>query len=113
MKEERGSSGVGVYINSSDEGQFHGQVDALVSPTFDVRRQHCTCAHGDGDTSVMELEASGKGSDNRLVLEQRELHANADSWTFREGEEAAPTVAHLVCGGDTVLPRCAVFGFCV
>jgi len=59
----------------------------------------------------MELEASGEGNDNRLVLKQRELHADADSWTFREGEEAAPTAIHLVCGGDTVLPRCAVLGF--
>jgi len=76
-----------------------------------MRRQRCACARGDGDASVMELEASGEGSDNRLVLEQRELHADADSWTFRGGVEAAPTVAHLVCGGDTVLSWCVVFGF--
>jgi len=59
----------------------------------------------------MKLEASGKGSDDCLVLEQRKLHTDADSWTFREGTEAAPTAAHLVCGRDPVLPRCTVLGF--
>jgi len=47
-----------------------------------MRRQHCACAHGDGDTSVMELEAAGEGNDDSLVLKQRGPHADADSWTF-------------------------------
>ena len=44
---------------SSDEGQFHGQAGALVFPTFDARRQQGEIAHGDGNTSIMELEAAG------------------------------------------------------
>ena len=67
--------------------------------------------HGDGDTSVMELKAADESSEDRLVLEQRELHADADSRTFQEGEEATPAATHLVCGGNTVLSRCAVLGF--
>ncbi len=59
----------------------------------------------------MELEAANEGSDHRLVLEQREVHADADSGTFREGNEAAPAAAHLVRGGDPALTRCAVLGF--
>jgi hypothetical protein len=83
-----------------------------VFPTFDAGRQTCASAHGDGGAGVLELEAAGESSEDRLVLEQRELHADADSGTFREGEEAAPTAVHLVCGGDPVLSRCAVLGFC-
>ena len=66
---------------------------------------------GEGDTSVMELEVADEDSEGRLVLEQRELHADADSGTFQECGEAAPATAHLVCGGDTALSRCAVLGF--
>ena len=58
----------------------------------------------------MELEAANEGSDDRLILEQCEVHADADSGTFREGYEAAPAAAHLVCGGDPALIRCAVLG---
>jgi hypothetical protein len=82
-----------------------------VFSTFDARGQRCAIAHGDSDTSVMELEASDEGSHGRLVLEQRELHADADSGTFGEREEAAPAAAHLVCGGEPALARCAVLGF--
>ena len=66
---------------------------------------------GDGETGVMELEAAGEDSDDRLVLEQRELYADADSGTFGECGKAAPAAAHLVRGGDTALSRCAVLGF--
>ena len=59
----------------------------------------------------MELEAANEGSDDRLVLEQREVHANADSGTFRKGHEAAPATGHLVCRGEPTLTRCAVLGF--
>ena len=66
---------------------------------------------GDGDTSVMEMEAAGEDSEDRLVLEQCKLHADADSGTFGECGEAAPAAAHLVRGGDTALSRCAVLCF--
>jgi hypothetical protein len=59
----------------------------------------------------MELEAANESSEDGLVLEQRELHADADPRTFREGEEAAPATAHLVYGGEPALTRCAVLGF--
>ncbi len=45
MKEHRGHCGGKLYTgdnkqsNRLDEGQFHGQVEALVFPTFNVRRQ--------------------------------------------------------------------------
>ena len=68
-------------------------------------------ARGDGGASIMELEAADEGSDDRLVLEQRELHADADPGTFREGEEAAPAAAHLVCRWEPELARCAELGF--
>ena len=97
--------------NGSDKGEFDGQVNALVFPTFYAGGQRCAMAHGDGSASVMELEAADEGSDERLVLEQRKLHADADSWTFREGEEAAPAAAHLVYRGDPAFVRCAVLGF--
>src|SRR5258706_2344107 len=79
-------------------------------PTFDSRRQCDEMAHGDGIASIMELEAADEGSEDRLVLEQRELHANADPGSFGEGEEAAPTTAHLVRRGDPTLSRCTVLG---
>ena len=91
----------------SDEGQFYGQVDTLVFPTFDARRQHVEVTHGDGNASIMELEAADEGGEDRLVLEQSALHANADPGAFREGEEAAPAAAHVVHGGS---PR-SVLGF--
>jgi len=59
----------------------------------------------------MELEAAGEGGEDRLVLEQREFYADADSGTFRERAEAAPTTTHLVCGRDPMLSRCAVLSF--
>jgi len=59
----------------------------------------------------MELEAANKGSEDRLVLEQRKLHANTDPGAFQEGKEAAPATTHLVCRGDPMLTRYAVFGF--
>ena len=59
----------------------------------------------------MKLEAADEGSEDRLVLEQREFHPNADPGTFREGAEAAPAAAHLVCRGDSMFSRCAVLGF--
>jgi len=59
----------------------------------------------------MELEAAGEGGEDRLVLEQREFHADADSGTFRERAEAAPTTTHLICGRDPTLSRCAVLSF--
>ena len=89
----------------SDEGQFYGQVEALVFPTFDARRQQAEIVHRDGNASIMELEAADEGSEDRLVLEQCELHANADPGTFREGAEAAPAAAHLVCRGDSMISR--------
>ena len=79
-------TGVNKRSNGSDEGQLDGQVVALVFPTFDARRQHVEIAHGDGISSIVEPEAADKGSEDRLVLEQCELHANADPGTFREGE---------------------------
>jgi len=57
--------------NSSDEGQLHGQVDAFVFSTCDASRQRHGTAHGDGDASVMEPEATGKSNEDCLVLEQR------------------------------------------
>ena len=96
----------------SDEGQFDGQVDTLVFPAFDARRQRVEVTHGDGNTSIMELKAADEGSEDRLVLEQRELHANTDPRTLREGEQAAPAAAHPVCRGYPILSRCAVFCFC-
>ena len=95
----------------SDEGQLYGQVEAIVFPTFDARRQQGKTAHGDGNASIMEPEAADECSEDRLVLEQRELNANAEPGTFREGEEAAPAATHLVCRGDSMLSRCAVLGF--
>ena len=81
-------------------------------PAFDARRQQAESAHRDGNASIMELKASDKGSKDRLVLEQREFHANADPGSFREGEEAAtPAVTHLVRRGDPILSQCAVLGF--
>ena len=68
--------------NGSDEGQFDGQVDTLVFPAFDARRQRAEVTHGDGNASIMELEAAYEGSEDRLVLEQREFHANADPRTL-------------------------------
>ena len=65
-------------------------------PTFDARCQGDEMAHGDGNASIMELEAAGESSEHRFVLEQREFHANADPGTFQEGEEATPPAAHLV-----------------
>ena len=96
----------------SDEGQFDGQIDTLMLPTFDARRQSVEVTQGNGNTSVMELEAADEGGEDRLVLEQREFHANADPGTFREGEQAAPAATHLVCRGEPMLPLCAVLCFC-
>ena len=80
-------------------------------PTFDARESRYDIVRGDGDTSIMELEAAGEDSEDRLVLEERELYADADSGTFGECGEAAPAAAHLGRGGDTALSRCAVLGF--
>ena len=80
-------------------------------PTFDTRRQQAEGAHRYGNSSIMELEAADEGSEDRLVLEQREFHANADPGSFREGDEAAPTARDLVCRGYPMLSRCAVLGF--
>ena len=60
----------------------------------------------------MELETAGEDSEDRLVLEQRKFHADTDSGTFRERAEATPPTAHLVCGRDPMLSRCAVLSFC-
>ena len=70
----------------SDEGQFYGQVDTLKFPTFDARQRLGEVMDRDGNTSIMELEATNEGSEDRLVLEQSELHPNTDPGTFREGE---------------------------
>jgi len=100
-----------VQSNSSDKGEFHGQVDALVFAALDARRQRCAMAGGNGDASVMELEAAGEGSDDRLVLEQRQPHADADSGAFGKREEAAPAAGHLVWRREATLARSAVLGF--
>ena len=55
--------------NGSDEGQFYGQVVALVFPTFDARRQHIEITYGKDNSSIIELEAADEGSEDRLVLE--------------------------------------------
>jgi hypothetical protein len=68
-------------------------------------------ARRNGDASIMELEAPNEGSDDRLVLEQRKLHANADSGAFGKREEAVPAARHLVWRREAALARCAVFGF--
>ena len=99
------------WRNGSDESHFHGQVEALVFPTFDVRQQCDEITHRDGNASIMELEAASEGSEDRLVLKQRELHANTDPGTFREGEEATPSTAHLVRRREPTLSRCTVLGF--
>ena len=96
----------------SDEGQFDRQVDTLMFPTFDARRQRVEVTHGDGNTSIMELEAADEGGEDHLILEQREFHADADPGTFREGEQATPPAAHPVCRGNSMLSWCAVLCFC-
>ena len=96
----------------SDEGQFDGQVDTLVFPTFDARRQRAEVTHGESNASIMKLEVADEGSEDRLVFEQRELHANADPRTLREGDQAAPAAAHLICRGDPMLSWCAILCFC-
>ena len=96
----------------SDEGQFDGQVDTLVFPTLDARGQRVEVTHRDGNVSIMEPEAADEGSEDRLVFEQRELHANADPRTLREGDQAVPAAAHLICRGDPMLSWCAVLCFC-
>ena len=53
----------------SDEGQFHGQIEALVFPTFNERRHCDKMAHGEGNAGIMELKAAAEGSEDRLVLE--------------------------------------------
>src|SRR5260370_28748078 len=98
-------------MNGLDEGDLHRQVDAFVFQTFDAGRQGGAVAGGDRDPSVMELEAADEGSNDGLVLKQSKLHANADSRSFREGNEATPATAHLVCGRETALPTLAVLGF--
>src|SRR5258706_4540600 len=59
----------------------------------------------------MKLEAAKERTEDRLVIEQHELHANTDPGPFREGEEAAPSTAHVVCRWDPMLTRCTVLGF--
>ena len=73
-------------------------------------RQRCAVAHGDGNASVMELEAADESGDDSLVLKQGELHADTDPRALRESEETAPTAAHLVRGGEPALAWGAVPG---
>lgn len=91
-----------------DEGELHGQVDALVLAAPDAGGERRAVARGDRRARVVELEAADEGSDERLVLEEREAHADADARALGERDEAAPAARPRVRWGHATLAGRAV-----